>query len=136
MVFWFLEVCDMADKGEHFDYYMKYSESLRNWLIVYGVGGIALLYKEGDTFCKDQVVRIALSLILAVFFQVLIAFVNKWDHWLADAEKTSNFYGKIKLPGRLLFVVNLGADLVSLGAFFFATCLLIGALRSAPQVCP
>jgi len=126
----------MPDKSEHFDYYMKYSESLRNWLIVYGVGGIALLYKEGDTFCKDQVIRIALSLILAVFFQVLVAFVNKWDHWLADVEKASSFYRRIKLPGRLLFVVNVGADLASLGAFFFATYLLIEAFRSAPQACP
>ena len=122
----------MADKGEHFDYYMKYSESLRNWLIVYGVGGIALLYQEGNAFCKDQVVIIAVSLIIAVFFQVLIAFVNKWDHWLADVEKTSNFYRKIKLPGWLLFVVNIGADLVSLGAFLYATWLLVGAFRSAP----
>ena len=126
----------MADKGEHFDYYIKYSDSLRNWLIVYGVGGIALLYKEGNTFCRDQVVRIALSLFVAVFFQVFIAFFNKWDHWLADAEKTSAFYRKMKLPGRLLFVVNLGADLVSLGAFFFATCLLVGAFRSTPRACP
>ena len=122
----------MADKGEHFDYYIKYSDSLRNWLIVYGVGGIALLYKEGNTFCRDQLVRIALSLFIAIFCQVFVAFLNKWDHWLADLEKTSRFYGKIRLSGRLLFVVNVGADLVSLGAFFFATYLLIGALRSSP----
>jgi len=122
----------MADKGEHFDYYIKYSDSLRNWLIVYGVGGIALLYKEGNTFCRDQLVRIALSLFFAVFSQVFVAFFNKWDHWLADSEEISRFYGKIRLPGRLLFVFNMCADLVSLGAFFFATCLLIGALRSSP----
>ena len=126
----------MTDKGEHFDYYMKYSESLRNWLIVYGVGGIALLYKEGETFCKDQVVKIAILLLVAVFSQVLVAFFNKWDNWLVNAAKTRSFYIKMKLPGPFLFAFNVGADLVSLGAFLSATWLLVEALRSAPQPCP
>ena len=121
----------MAAKGEHFDYYIRYSDSLRNWLIVYGVGGIALLHKEGNTFSRDQVVRIAIGLFVAVLSQVLVAFANKWDHWFADADERGSRYGKMRLPGRVLFVLNICADLVSLGAFFIATCLLIGALRSS-----
>jgi hypothetical protein len=118
----------VAEKTDHFEYYMKYSEALRNWLVVYGVGGMAFLHEEGDGISRDSLVMIAMPFFVAVLMQVVIAFVNKWDHWLAHAEQEAHHRPWQRVPADWLLWINISADLISLLALVGGSYCLAVAL--------
>ena len=118
----------MADKQGHFDYYMKYSEALRNWIVVYGVGGVVLLHDEGEAIGQDLIAGIAVPFFIAVFAQVVTASVNKWDHWTAHAEQEPHPHVVKRIPGGWLLRINIWADVISLVSLVVGSCCLALAL--------
>ena len=125
----------MQSNQNHLEQYFKYADALRNWLIVYGVGGIALLCSEKTPIDKKKIGGIIISLIIAVFLQVVIALINKWYNLFAHLGEKDSHIGLhpwykaviLRYPYGNVWA-NAAADIISLGAFLYATYLLLRAI--------
>jgi len=125
----------MPAEQNHLEQYYKYSDALRNWLIVYGAGGIALLYSKDSSVDTAKIGGMTISLLIAVFLQVMVSFINKWNSWLIHTGeanphiRTYNLY-KIMTSHPYVFIwINIMADVMSLIAFFFASGSLLVAFK-------
>ena len=78
-----------------FEQYWKYTETLRNWFVIYGVGGIALFVSQPDFFNKvpeKTKYCIAIGFVVAVITQVVVSAVNKWVSWFRYAGDTDESF--------------------------------------------
>ena len=118
-----------------FDQYVRHSDVLRNWYVAFGIGGLVLYLSNQSTFSnfpKDQLVLIAILLISGVIFQVILAFVNKVYNFLfyhkSIRSKTTATADEIKKNKILFFVVDFPLDVLTIGAFAWATYELFNIL--------
>lgn len=125
----------METSPNRYEQYVRYADALRNWLIVYGVGGIALLCSKETPIDKQKTGGIIIALIIAVLLQVVIALINKWFNlfaYLGEKEpniKSHSWYKAVILRYPYGNVwANAVADIISLGSFFYATYLLLRAI--------
>ena len=126
---------ERAIAEEYFEQYWKYASAVRNWYVIYGVGGIALLFTKDNVFGAIDFkmrVKILIAFIAAVLAQVLVSLFRKWVHWGIYSGKEHNLSGKqwYLLAVRLSrwIWLDILCDLVSLVAFGYASYLLILAL--------
>jgi len=70
---------------EYFEVYWNYCSALRNWFVVFGVGGCILFVSDKAVIFKEcnKPIKIAIviSFISGVVLQILLAMLNKWIHW-------------------------------------------------------
>ncbi len=70
---------------ECYEKYSEYNKILRSWFIAFGIGGPALFLtnKElrDELISKAQMESVALLFLVAVFIQVIAAYVNKSANW-------------------------------------------------------
>ena len=125
----------MQPTQNHLEQYFKYADALRNWLIVYGAGGIALLYTEEASFNRTSIYKIGVALFVAIFSQIAAALVNKWYNWIIHIGETNphigaqGWYNKLTSHLYVYLGINVAADIISLGAFMCATYFLLDALK-------
>lgn len=136
------------DKGsvvdDLFEQYQKHASDLRNWFVVYGVGGIALFFTETDRFARlpDYTrTRIMGAFLITVAAQVSLAFLNKWIHWCTYRGAEVPAFGQTYryafakwLSNRA--IVDFVLDLLSLLAASFAVVMLIHGLDTSAQTEP
>jgi len=124
-----------------FRQYWAHASALRNWFVVYGLGGIALLFTQAEAVAglspstKAQVIG---GLMLTVIAQVVSAFLNKWTHWSAQwGEKLPTFKDTLRhrfamgLSRRVW--IDFALDLISLLSALFAIAALVSAVAASPQ---
>lgn len=70
---------------ECFEKYGEYNKILRSWFIAFGIGGPALFLTNKEVreelICKTQMKSVAVLFLVAVFIQVVAAYVNKSANW-------------------------------------------------------
>ncbi|MHC4458062.1 MAG: hypothetical protein ACYS0I_13445 [Planctomycetota bacterium] len=78
---------------EYFDVYWRYSTALRNWFVLFGVGGCILFISDKAEMFKEvcqQTKRLIIgSFIAGVALQIFLVFMNKVTHWCV-------YYGKVE----------------------------------------
>ena len=118
-----------------FEQYWRYASSLRDWLVVYGVGGIVLVFKEDalfDNAGRDNLVSVIIgSFLIAVAAQIVMAFIRKWIHWFiyygqAENRTETRWYDHIVHLSKWVWL-DIVADIVSLTAFAVAGFLFVTA---------
>ncbi len=133
----------MPNKECYAQQYAEYSKTLRNWLIVYGVGGIGVVIVEKDCFAKPDTgdrQLIILFFAVAVFSQIIISVLNKWYNWKIysdllkkeeekNTERHQEIYKKrVHSYDRWFFVFNIISDIIAFLCFLIATILVYEAL--------
>lgn len=124
---------------DHFELYKQYSGNLRNWFVVYGVGGAVLFINNAELFnsCSTcQKVRVASAFLTGVFVQILVAFLNKYINLhlanfpLGEGGESSANDKKKSLAERLsyCFWIDKLADFLSIALFIWAAVELIVAI--------
>ena len=121
---------------DYFELYKQYTTNLRNWFVIYGVGGVVLFASHGEAFALCSIshkARISVAFLLGVFVQITVAYINKYTNWhLSEGEDDSNYkkdehYIKAeKWSKRIWF--DIWADRISILAFLWATVELIFAI--------
>ena len=76
---------DLKEKKEDlFNQYWRYSSYLKNWFIGYGIGALILFVNNQPFFSKmPSFYRYFtfISMFLAIFSQVLVTIINKYDQY-------------------------------------------------------
>ncbi|MBW8042467.1 MAG: hypothetical protein FVQ85_21075 [Planctomycetes bacterium] len=115
---------------EYFEVYWSYCSALRNWFVVFGVGGCILfvsdkaaIFKE---FNKPIKIAIVISFISGVALQILLAMLNKWIHWyIYWGEENQDFQESrlYQIAERVStwFWIDVSIDLLTIIAFGIAT---------------
>ncbi|MHC4173501.1 MAG: hypothetical protein ACYST5_11240, partial [Planctomycetota bacterium] len=116
------------DSKAFFEQYWKHASALRNWFVVYGVGGIAMIFTKPELFNQIEnkiKLRIAIFFLVAVFAQILLALLNKWIHWYiyagaVDEEfRCTKRYEKAASLSERAWIDGV-ADLTSIVSFLYA----------------
>jgi hypothetical protein len=119
------------ERPEHFAVYQDYNRVLRAWFVAYGIGAPVLFVSQDKVFAAVQLAwdrRWIISAFMAgVLAQILITAINKWSSWSvysgfdrpADAKKKRRH--KFARWVTRQFWIDVVCDLVSLGAFGYAT---------------
>jgi hypothetical protein len=121
---------EVDSSAELFKAYEGYSQTLRTWLVAYGVGGPVLLLtneKLWTLIAKSGCARaIAIALLVGVALQVVLAALNKAVMW-------GSYYGEIEVTFRTerryqvaiwlakQFWIDFAVDLLSMVIFGWAT---------------
>jgi hypothetical protein len=119
---------------EYYNNYAEYSKTLRAWLVAYGVGG-PILFLTNTTISEKlaaspEKAKIVCLFLLGVSLQVALAFVNKWCAWHLYAGEYDQSYRRL-LRYRFwaainkLSILDLALDAASIGAFVWATWLVL-----------
>ena len=70
---------------ECYEKYSEYNKILRSWFIAFGIGGPALFLTNKEVrdelISKTQMESVAFLFLVAVFIQVVAAYVNKSTNW-------------------------------------------------------
>ena len=125
------DVDDEVDSSaELFKAYEGYSQTLRTWLVAYGVGGPVLLLTNeklwtlvGNSGCSRA---LASAFLLGVSLQVALAALNKavmWGSYYGEIEpdfRTAKGY-KVAIWLAKQFWIDFLVDLISMGLFGWAT---------------
>lgn len=130
------------DESEHYRSYDKFSTTLRNWLIAYGVGGPALLLAEKSIL--PRIIDTGKAPLLGVLFlggvllQVIKSAVYKATSWYAiDYNYVPEKKASWKMKSALWINNNMGIDLLfdlaTIGMFIAATILVFVIIGSATQ---
>jgi len=122
---------------EYFNIYNEYNKITRSWFVAFGIGG-PVLFLANATLFKDFMNLPQKGWIVGLFLvglsaQITIALINKWANW--------NIYSKLNSGedmrainesywGRLakMFKIDVGLDLLTMGAFGLAIYLLYQGL--------
>jgi len=124
-----------------FRQYWEHASALRNWFVVYGLGGIALCLTEAEAVAGVSPLRkstVTGGFMLTVIAQVLLAFVNKWTHWSAhwgakskEYKETHRYKFAMELSNRIW--IDFTLDLISLLSALIAIATLVATLATVPQ---
>ena len=129
---------DNPDLKRYSDLYLNYASTLKNWYVVYGIGGIALLFTSEKivhiTF--EHEVKIAVVLFIAVLAQVSLALFRKWVYWficygMLNEQTTKRYYIVATRFSRWAWI-DIILDLVSFVCFAYAGFTLLSALGATP----
>jgi ascorbate-specific PTS system EIIC-type component UlaA len=122
-------------RDEHFQNYSDYSRSLRTWLVAYGVGG-PVLFVTNETLAariaeSGYAGQIGSAFLLGVALQIILSLINKWGAWHMYAGTGDDEYQATRRYRFWAFVnqqswLDLVLDVVSFGAFIFATWRVMG----------
>ena len=128
---------EALEAKEYFEQYWRYTAALRNWLVVYGIGGCVLLVRERTgifkSICKETVASIFLWFILGVGAQILLVLLNKYIHWcvywgMEDKEFRDRDIHKCARAVSRKIKIDFYIDLFTLIAFVYATWLMFRTL--------
>jgi hypothetical protein len=124
-----------ARAQEYFEQYWQYASTLRNWYVVYGVGGIALLFTKVEAFEQvdsDKKIKTIVAFLVAVLAQVVISLFRKWVHWCIysgkEHNRVSTWWYSLNIHISRWVWLDISCDIISLAAFSYASCLLISCL--------
>jgi len=129
-----------STKGtEYFEQYWRYTAALRNWFVVYGIGGCVVLIKERTGVfkgvCKETMADILFWFIAGVVAQILLALLNKYIHWgiyygTGNKEfRGTDTYKLADMVSRWI-KIDICIDLFTCGAFLYATWLMSKAFAA------
>ena len=129
------------ESDDMFSQYSYYSSILRNWFIVFGVGGLVFLVNQKALLenlgsAKSTVISFFMW---GVIIQIGLALLNKVIHWFTYwGEEIKEANSKLKLPGHIYnffyiwsdkvcswFWLDMFADITTLVLFYKATSLLL-----------
>ena len=127
----------LKETNMYFEQYWKHADALRNWFVVYGIGGIALLLTESaymDKLKNETRHNVIMVFFIAVFMQVLLACINKWIHWYIytcdQFDNNEDTTKESKVSFSLIVAINMIADLISLLSFLCATWMFLSGLKT------
>jgi len=133
---------------DNYQKYTEYNHTLRAWFVAFGIGGLALfvtnpaitpnLYKINALDCTTNL------LLIGVFLQILMAFVNKVTNWYiyrGEVIDSPNFKDDLryKLSASInkLFILDIVADIMTGGAFCWAIYNILNAYSKVVVIaCP
>jgi len=129
---------ESLDAKDYFEQYWRYCSSLRNWFVVYGIGGCILFLSDkarvfqGLTSTKKTI--IVIFFLVGVIAQIVLAFFNKGIHWYiywgkekVEFQETKRY--KVADYLSSVFEIDLAVDIITFVAFVVATVVLIVELR-------
>ena len=115
--------------------YRIHATALRNWFVVYGIGGPALLLSNDSVFKKAQDTGITETIggcfLLGAACQVVLSLIDKYADWVCyvrassavaagartRTQRIADWWLEFDWPSMLL-------DLTTMGTFGYATCTL------------
>jgi len=119
---------------DYFEQYWRYCSALRNWFVIYGIGGCILFITDKAKIFQD-IPFIFKSLVILLLFggvavQIILAFINKCIHWCVYWGDESESFGKswlYRMAKRVSswFWIDVAIDLITFAAFVYATLLVI-----------
>lgn len=121
-----------------FKHYSYYSSILRNWFIVYGIGGLIFIANQRELFNgleKTEKSMVLGFLMWGVIIQICLALLNKIIHWfvywsedIEPEKKRLNLFGHIYNALYIAsekicswFWIDIIIDITTLILFFVAT---------------
>lgn len=119
----------------HWEPYVEYSRTLRAWLISYGIGAPVLFITQ-ESLAKNILESgnakcIIILFVFGVFFQVLIAFINKCINWIIYAQKNTSPENRcVKLADKASnwFWLDIMFDVLTVIVFVLGTYLAVDAV--------
>ncbi|MBN1126873.1 MAG: hypothetical protein JXA82_17865 [Sedimentisphaerales bacterium] len=119
---------------EYFDQYWKYTSTLRQWFVAFGIGGAVilltgpsdLLTKIGSCAVKWLFGMLSLGILSQVFISGLNKYVHWWIYWGNENEefRTTLCY-RLAEQISVMFLIDIIADIISFVAFAIASIILV-----------
>lgn len=113
----------------NYNKYTEYNQTLRQWFVAFGIGGLAVFLVE-DTVREKLVEAFELQSVALLFLagsaaQIFVTFVNKVANWYKHDETENNIENagcKYVVSQWLLeqFWIDIVCDLITIGTFGYA----------------
>jgi hypothetical protein len=123
----------MANKNgsnEHFELYKLYSTALRNWIVAFGVGGVAIFVSNAKAFSNatcDAKFAICTLFAIASGAQISLALINKYSNLYLSEGKNKRMLAFCTWLSEQI-VIDFALDLISVVLFAVASYKLIGII--------
>jgi len=124
-------------KKEYLESYRGYNQILRSWFVAFGIGG-PIIFLTNDALYVDFLKLDDKGCIVALFFvglfaQILVSFLNKIANWYIYSDEKWEPDMNEPPPGFWScfikhFWIDISADVLTVGAFGWATYLLFQGL--------
>ncbi len=109
--------------------YTEYNQTLRQWFVAFGVGGLAVFLVEDSVRTQlidaNEIRSVALLFLVGAASQIFVAFINKIANWYKHNEIENNIEGgglKYRISHWLLeqFWIDIVCDIITIFTFGYA----------------
>ena len=109
--------------------YTEYNQTLRQWFVAFGVGGLAVFLVEDSARTQlidaNEIRSVALLFLAGAASQIFVAFINKIANWYKHNEIENNIEGdglKYRISHWLLeqFWIDIVCDIITIFTFGYA----------------